>query len=255
MKKIKNLLLLLLFVSSLGFAQNKKEMDPTAGKFYNAGNKLLKSGDYTGAIVKYDEALKISKDYRISYQKAISLKKIRKFADAQSAFQLAVKNNPNFDLAYNGLGGVYFVQGKYLLAIDSFNKFKEVTTKKKYKKKADQYIAKSYTKLGSKAKTDGQLQKALKYLKKAVKSDNYDAAYLLLAEVSNDLGKYKETLSAAEKALKFRKSISKGGPLYYKGLAYKGMHEKNLAVQAFNSGKKDRKYKKLCEYELKQLRS
>ncbi len=254
MKVIKNVLAILLLISSFVFAQTN-EMKPEVGKFYNAGNKLLKAGDYTGAIEKYNNALQTSKDYRIFYQKAISLKKLRKYKLAEEAFQSSIQNNPKFDLAYNGLGGIYFVQGKYSQAVKSFTKFKEVTTKKKYKRKADQYISKSYTKLGAKAKSNGRLKKAVEYLKKAVSSSDYDAAYLLLAEVSSDLGNYKATLSAAEKALKYRKSISKGGPFYYKGLAYKGLNEKDLAVKAFRSGKKDRKYKKLCEYELKQLRS
>jgi len=254
MKALTNILMILLLVSGLTLGQ-KNEMSPEAGKFYNAGNKLLKSGDYNGAILRYDDALKSSKDYRIFYQKARALKKLRKYDLAEAAFKASVESNPDFDFAYNSLGTIYFVQGQYLKAIDSFTKFKEVTKKKKYKRKADQYISKSYTKLGAKAKANRKLKKALGYLNKAVSSANYDAAYLLLAEVNNELGNNKGTLSAAEKALKFRKSISRGGPLYYKGLAYKGLGEKNLAVKAFQSGKKDRKYKKLCEYELKQLRS
>ncbi len=254
MEVLKKIIMILLVISGLSFAQNN-EMNPEAGKFYNAGNKLLKAGDYTGAIGKYNNALQTSKDYRIFYQKAISLKKLRKFSEAEKAFQAAIEDNPKFDFAYNGLGGVYFALGNYNKAIENFTKFKEVTAKKKFKAKASQYIAKSYTKLGAKAKTDGKLKKAFEFLNKAVSNANYDAAYLLLAEVNNDLGNNKGTLSAAEKALKYRKSISTGGPLYYKGLAYKGLGEKDLAVKAFKSGKKDRKYKKLCEYELKQLRS
>jgi len=253
MKVLTKILMILLLVSGLTLGQ-KSEMSPETAKSYNAGNKLLKSGDYSGAILKYDAALKSSKDYRIFYQKARALRKLRKYDLAEVAFKASIKSNPDFDFAYNSLGIIYFIQGHYLKAIDSFEKFKEVTKNKIYKRKADQYIARSYTKLGAEAKANRNFKKALDYLNKAVSSANYDAAYLMLAEVNNELGHFKGTLDAAKKALKYRKSISKGGPYYYKGLAYKGLGEKKLAIKAFKAGEKDRKYKKLCEYELKQLR-
>lgn len=251
---MKKIILILFALVSLTMAQNNNEMPPEAAKFYNSGNKQLKSGNYEGAIQDYDKALETSKDYRIFYQKGVSLKKIRKFDDAVEAFKASLENNPDFDLAYNGLGGIYFAQGKYDLAVEAFKKFEEKTPKDKLKKKAKQYIARSYTKLGEKAKGNNNYKKAVEYLTEAVSNANYDAAYLLLAESYVELAKYNEALDAATKALKYRKSISKGGPYYYEGMAYKGLDQKDKAIAAFKKGKSDKKYKKLCEYELKLLK-
>lgn len=103
MKLFFNLFIAFLFTSISIFAQDA-EMDAEAAKAYNEGNSKLKAGDYTGAVDNYDLALKTSKDYRIFYQKGVSLKKLRKFDEAETAFKESIKSNPNFDLAYNGLG-------------------------------------------------------------------------------------------------------------------------------------------------------
>jgi superkiller protein 3 len=233
-------------------AQNA-EMDPDAAKFYNAGNKLLKSGNYQGAISEYDNALKTSNDYRIYYQKGVSLKKLQQYDNAIASFKSALENNPKFDLAYNGLGGIYFAQKQYGPAAEAFKKFEELTAKDKLKNKAKEYISKSYTKLGEQAKMNGNYQKAVEHLTHAVNNHKYDAAFLLLAETYVDLGDYNNALVAADNALNNRKTITRGGPLYYKGMAFKGLEDKEKAKEAFTAGKSDSKYRSLCEYELKLL--
>ncbi len=250
MKRIFNLLITFLFVSISIFAQDA-EMDAEAAKAYNEGNSKLKAGDYSGAISNYDLALKSSNDYRIYYQKGVSLKKLRKFDEAETAFKEAIKSNPNFDLAYNGLGGLYFSKGSYQEAIDNFVKFEQLTEKNSLKAKANEYISKCYTKLGSSAKSDGKYPQAVDYLAKAVEHFDYDAAYLMMAETYIEMGQFEKALSAANNALEHRKSISVGGPYYYQGKAYKGLNDLANAKESFNKGLKDSKYKSLCDYELK----
>lgn len=244
-----SLLALMLLTVSL-FAQNA-EMDKAAAEFYNKGNKSLKAGDFQGALTSYDEALKTSQDYRIYYQRGITLKKMRKYEDAISSFQKSVEVNPEFDIAYNGLGSTYFITGDYQAAVDAFKKFGELTKKESLKSKADEYVSRAYAKLGESAKADGKHQQAIEYWQQSVSYHNYDAAYLFLAETFVEVGQYNDALEAADKALNYRKKITKGGPLYYKGLAFKELGENAKAKEAFEAGKKDKKYAKLCEYELK----
>ena len=245
--------LLFVVVSSVSiFAQNS-EMDPNAAKAYNEGNKFLNSGNYEGAIKQYDEALKISKDYRIYYQKGIALKKEGKFADAEDAFNASIKDNPKFDVGYNGLGSTYFVDGKYLEAAEAFKKFGELTTKKSFKDKALENAARAYTKLGENTKKDGNYKKAEEYLNEAVKaSPDFDAAYVALASLYVENSEFDKAVTAAAAVINMKSSKLKGAAYYY-SLAYKGKEDKEKAKENFELAKKDPQYKNNSEYELKML--
>ena len=244
---------LCIFALFLSVSLNAQTLEDNAdaGKLYNEGNKLTKAGNYLGAIEKYDAAIKLVKDYRVFYQKGVTLKKLNKYDEAEQAFTKCAEANPKFDLAYNGLGGAYFSDGKYLEAANAFKKFEELTSKASLKTKAKEYRARALTKLAVEVKADGKYDLAIQHLKDAVDDYSYDAAYLMLAEIYVETQKYSEALAAADNALNSRKTITKGGPLYFKGKAFKGMDDIAKAKEAFNAGKSDPKYKGLCEYELK----
>ena len=92
MKKVLSLVGIVIFALSLSLAAQDAEMDAEAAKAYNEGNKLLKAGNYTGAVSQYDAALATSKDYRIFYQKGVALKKLRKYDEAISAYNSGLKS-------------------------------------------------------------------------------------------------------------------------------------------------------------------
>ena len=254
MKKIVSVstfLLLFMFVFNFSFAQ---EMNPEAGKLYNAGNELLKAGNFNGAIGNYDKALNIEKDYRIFYQKGIALKKSGKNDEAQFAFESAIKQKTDFEAAYNALGGVFFTKGDYPKAIENFEKVLEIADDNKTKNAVKKNLSLAYTKLGTSALADGSTDKAVQHLQKAVENNNYDAAYLSLAKVYSEIGENDKAIAAGENALKYRSGISKGGPYYYMGVAYKNKGDNAKAVEMFNQAKSDATYKKLVEYELTLLK-
>lgn len=244
-------LLLIFFLAGTAMSQ---EMKPEAGKLYNSGNKLLKSGDYMGAVADYDKALAIDKDYRTYYQKGMALKKANKYEDARDAFEDCLKVNPNFDAAYNALGGVYFSLGKYQEAASNFEKVIETTKNNNIKKMVQSNIALAYTKLGTIAMSDGNSTKAIDFLEKAVSNSDYDAAYLALAKIYNETGAYDKSIAAAENALKYRKTITTGGPYYYMGLDYKSKGELEKAKEMFTKAKRDATYRKTAQYELTALK-
>ncbi len=256
MKKVVFLILSLLLLS-VGFvsAQNK-EMDPEAAKLYNSGNKMLKSGNYEGAIEDYSKALEISQDYRIYYQQGIAYKKLRKFDKALESFHKCLEANPEFTIVYNSLGTTYYAKGDYLKAIEYFTKFEESVKKPKLKKRAKKYISLAYTKLGDKEARDKNYKKAIEYLEKAVEAYNYDAAYLKLADAYIEMGEYQKALEAADNAIKYRSKkskVPKGAPYFYKGLAYKGLKDKANAKQNFVIASKDKLYRDRSKHELKYL--
>ncbi len=247
-KKFFGIIVSMLLAATVIFAQS--EMNPDAAKLYNEGNKLFKSGDYNGALEKYEASTKIEENFRTEYQKGIVFNKLRDLKQAENAFSRALELKPDFGIAYNALGGVFYREGKYQEAIDSFVKFQGYATKEKHKSKADVNISRAYTKLGEAAKANGNFEKAVENLNKATEYNDYDAAYLLLAETLIDLGRNTKALEAADKASNFRKSIPKGAPYYYKGLAFLNLGDNEKAREAFQTGRKDSKYRTLCDYQL-----
>ncbi len=241
---------LLLVVTSMSFLGYAQDMKPEAGKLYNEGNSLLKDGNADGAIKKYDAALQIEKDYRTYYQKGIALKKLNKLEEAKDAFEESLKLNKNFDAGLNALGGVYFSMGNYASAIDNFEKILNSNANNSVKVKVKKNISLAYAKLGNDALAGGNAEKGIEYLKKSVENDNYDAAYLSLAKVYSEMGKWDESISAAENALKYRSSVSKGGPYFYMGISYRGKGDIAKAKDMFKQAAADPTYKKTAEYEL-----
>jgi len=239
--------LIFLFGSALLFGQ---DMNVEAGKLYNEGNSLLKAGNYQGAISNYDKALAIEKDYRIYYQKGVAQKKSRDLEGAKTSLEECLKLNKSFEGGYNALGGVYFSMGNYSEAIKNFEKVLSTTNKSSVKNKVKKNMSLAYAKLGNQEISNGNSQKAIEYLTKAVENDNYDAAYLSLAKLYSELGEWDKSLNASENALKHRSKISTGGPHYYMGVSYKGKGDMVKAKEMFEKAKSDATYKKTAEYEL-----
>ena len=244
--------LFLFFFAAL--AVNAQDMKPDAAKLYNSGNKMLKEGNYQNAIKDYDQALAIDKDFRIYYQRGVSYKMSGNLDSAESSFKACLKAKPDFDLGYNALGGVFFSKGKYQDAADNFEKILTISKNKNVLDKVKSNLSLVYAKMGNQEEASGDVKKAVDYYKKAVENSNYDAAYLALAKAYSDLGEFDKTMDAAQNALKYQKTIGKGGPYYYMGVAYKNQGDKEKAKQMFDKAKTDPTYKKLAEYELTALK-
>jgi len=244
---------LLIIASGIG-SLFPQEMNPEAGKLYNEGNSFLKAGNYTAAISSYDKALAIEKDYRTYYQKGVAQKKSNDLAGAKLSLDECLKLKSDFEAGYNALGGVYFSMGDYTEAIKNFDKVLSSTKDSSVKKKVKKNISLAYAKLGNKEITNGNSQKAIEYLTKAVENDNYDAAYLSLAKLYSEMSDWEKSIAASENALKYRSKITTGGPNYYMGIAYKGKGDLTKAKEMFEKALSDATYKKTAEYELSLLK-
>jgi tetratricopeptide (TPR) repeat protein len=244
-------LLLLFIVATMLHAQ---DMNPEAGKLFNEGNKFLKEGNFQKAIENYDKAAKIEKDARIYYQKGLALKNSGKLKESKDAYYEAVKIDPKFEVGYNALGTAYFNEGDFAKAAENFEKVVEVTKNNQTRNKVKKNLSLAYTKLGEAALNGGNSNKAIEHLNKAVDNNKYDAAYLLLAKLYTDLGRYDDAITAAQGALNNRSGVAKGGPYYYMGLAYKNKGDNEKAKEMFNQAKSDATYRKTAEYELSLLK-
>jgi len=253
MKKIKALLHISLFLFISTGVLFSQEMSSEAGKLYNEGNKLLKAGNYDGALQQYNQALNTEKDYRIYYQRGLALKSLGNLEQAKASFQESIKLKSDFEGGYNALGGVYFSMGNYQEAIVNFEKVLEFSKNNSVKTKVKKNLSLAYTKLGTEAEGNGNSTKAVEYFTKGGEINNYDAAYLSLAKLHTELGNWDAAIKAAENALKYRTSVGKGGPYFYMGIAYKGKGDVIKAKEMFNQAKTDATYRKTAEYELSLL--
>jgi tetratricopeptide (TPR) repeat protein len=256
MKKFLIITFSLLTLFSVNTFTQTAEMDNEAAKLYNEGNKQKKAGNFEGALQSYEKALEISKDYRIYYQLSAVYKKQRKYEYAEQALLGALELNPEFSSAYNSLGTTYYSWGKYEKAVENFKLFQEKAGDKKLEKRAAKYIGLAYTKLGENALKDRNYGEAEKQLLSAVSNYNYDAAYLKLADVYVETGKYEEALKAADNAINFRdkkSKIPKGAPYFYKGMAFKGLQDKEKAKENFKLASSDRQYRDRSNHEIKYL--
>ena len=254
MNKWINIAFLLLFSFLVINAQDADKVEPETAKIVAEGDTFLKSGNYEGALKKYDEALKSSQNYQIDYQKGIALIKLKKLAEAQTALKESLKKNPGNFGVYEILGKIEVATKNYDSAIEHLEPYISKETKASEKKKAQQLISKAYYSMGGQAKQDGNFQKAIELLEKSVSTYDYDLAYLKLAEVYTDLGTYDKAIENADKALNSRKTISKGAPYYYKGMAFKKKGEMDKAKENFLLGEKDKEYGEQCKYELAKLK-
>jgi len=256
MKKVFIMGFSILMIFSMSLIAQSNPMDNEAAKLYNEGNKQKKSGNYDGALDSYKKALEISKDYRIYYQLSAVYKKKRQYDFAEQALQECLKLNPDFSTAYNSLGTTYYSWGKYEKAVENFKLFQEKTTDKKLKKRAAKYIGLAYTKIGESSLKDRNYEKAETHLLNAVANYDYDAAYVKLADVYVEIGKYEDALKAADNAINYRdkkSKVPKGAPYFYKGMAFKGLKDIEKAKENFKIASSDKQYKDRSNHEIKYL--
>jgi tetratricopeptide (TPR) repeat protein len=241
---------ILAFFFIVNFNSLCQEMNPDAGKLYNEGNSLIKSGDFQGAIDKYNKAIDIEKDYRIYYQLGVAQKKAGNLQGAKTSFEECIKLNDKFEGSHNALGGVYFSMGNYSQAITEFEKVLSLTDNGSVTKKVKKNLSLAYTKLSANELANANSVKAIEHLNKAIEYDNYDAAYLSLAQTYTDIGEWDKAITASENAIKYKSKITTGGPYYYMGIAYKGKGDNEKAKEMFMKAKNDSQYKKNAEYQL-----
>lgn len=259
MKVAKVFLFFLIFSLSFNLAAQNSEadssrkVDPEIADIVKEGDKLLRSGDYNGAVAKYDKALKNSTNYQIYTQLGKTYKELKKYNEAIGAFQKAIEDNSKHTPAYNYLGRIQFALKRYQNALENLEKYNGLTNNSVQIEKTNRLISKCYYTLGSREKEDGNYEDAVDLLQKSADINNYDLAHFRLAETHYELGNYDKAIEHADKALNFRKTVSKGGPYYFKGMAFLKKGDTAKAKETFELGKDDPQYGQNCKHQLEMM--
>lgn len=250
------MLLSVLMVTSL-FAQ--EDMGNETKKLYNEAIKAQKSGDFLGAVKKFDEALKIEQNSELYFRKGLALKNANKLDEAVTAFHKAIEKNAKNDQAHFYLGQTLFAQKKFTEAVTSFEKTKSVTTNKKIAQVADANITKCKEQFAYPMVVEATTQLNAKEFKKAVDLFNKANetfqradAYAGLANAYYELGENDKAIESANKSL----SIEKDNPAarFYMGLAYRSKGDFAKAKELFNICLKDKTFRDRAKYELDDLK-
>jgi tetratricopeptide (TPR) repeat protein len=113
------LLLLLLFISNLLFAQQKED----AEKLVNEGITYHDKGDYEGAILKYNKALELDKDNLLALaEKAFSLLSLQKYDESIICCETALEKHPGEKVLKN----IYVTYGNALDGLKKTDKSIEI---------------------------------------------------------------------------------------------------------------------------------
>jgi tetratricopeptide (TPR) repeat protein len=259
MKSAKVFLFFLVFFLSFSLvAQNSnsdstRKVDPEIAEIVKEGDKLLKTGNFNGAVEKYEKALESQGHFQIYSQLGKAYIKLKKYDKAIGAFQKAVEDNPEHASAYNLMGRIQFALKKYDKAIENLETYVNLVENKVRKEKANEIISKSYYNLGSQKKEDGAYEQAVELLQNSADINNYDLAHFRLAETHYELGNYDKAIEHADKALNYRKTVSKGGPYYFKGMAFLKKGDTAKAKEAFELGKDGPQYGQNCKHQLEMM--
>jgi len=249
--KLKTVLPLVLFLLiTLSSNLLSQEMNAEAKQLLMVGDSLAKAQDYQKAIQTYDQALALSKDYRIYFQKSLAQKKAQDLEGAKASLEECLKLKDDFDAAYNALGIVQFSIGNFQEARINFEKFLTLSNKEETNKSVKKNLSITYYKLSVEEVTKGDTIKAIEYLNKSIEYDNYDATYFSLAKLYAANGEWDKSISAAENALKYKSKITEGGTYFYMGKSYKGKGDIQKAREMFEKSKTDPAFQKAADYEL-----
>lgn len=223
-----------------------------SGAYMGQGEQLFSAGNYSGAITQYRNAIEVSSDPRYYNRLAIALRRDNREAEAVEAFQSAIELDPDYAVAYAGLGGTYVSLQQYDDAIEVYRKALELEPDMQHARVG---LATAYTAQGNEAINRGRARDAVELLENAVEvHPRHSQAHLLLAVSFNRLGQYQSAEEHARNAIEFKQRGQKGGEYFELGVALRNQGRTQEAIRAFEEAAKDPRYRRNAEYELEELK-
>ena len=85
------------------------------------GNQLIRSGKLKDAIVQYQKAIDLQRDFAAAWNNlGVAYLGLGKDGNAANAFKRAIDIRPTYALAFYNLGALYEGQGKFKQAVDNY---------------------------------------------------------------------------------------------------------------------------------------
>jgi tetratricopeptide (TPR) repeat protein len=220
-------------------------------RLFDDGNTHFKSGDYRGAIVRFDSALAVERHEFYFYQRGLAQRKLDRIPEAIASFDSAVAMNPRFAAGYNALGTVHSATGAWEKAIGNFRKALEANPQLGPAKSG---LAAAQVGWAAELAGRGDTHSAIELAQKALTSDPDRAdAWCVIARACNTEGRHADAIKAAQKAVDLIKTAQKGEAWFEMGIAYRNLGNTDKAREAFLAAKRDPNYTRNAEMELKQL--
>lgn len=150
---------------------------------------------------KYTEIINKSNkehiDYKYYFNLGIQEANLGNTNEALTAYNQALKMQPDFAPTYMFIGILEFQKANYTKAYEYYSKAIEIDTNL-----IDAYFNRAQIIFATKTKDKKELESALKDLSKAIELDNkFIDAYYSMAVIYKDLGKYKESIKVLDKIL------------------------------------------------------
>ncbi len=200
--------------------------EATADEHEQIGDSYLQKGSLYLAYVQYEKSLKLKPgNMRIEYKKGLALLLGERSEDAVTQFELVIQQEPQFDLAHEGLGRAYYQLKDYRKAEASFTKAIEVNHR----------LWRSYNYLGNIADFRKDYEQAIVEYRCAiaVKPDQ-GFIYNNLGVSCSMAGNHQAAVDAFRKALEL--NFREPRVFNNLGLALAGMGRYDEAMDAFRKG-------------------
>lgn len=170
------------------------------------GYQRYTSGDYEGALAKYNEAIEADKNYGTVYANRGMLYFYMGDIDkALADINQAIEENKEDPVAYSNRGYIKLATGKNQEAVDDLEK--AVGLRNKFED--PQQLALTYVTLGSAYGLIGQYEEGAKAFDKAIDMNKNDKSfYNAKGILMKDWGKYEEAIEAYNKAISLDQSYA-----------------------------------------------
>ncbi len=208
-------------------ALRKTAPQKTAQQWRKEGDALRELKRYEEALSAYEQALRLDPNFADAYiNKGIALRELKRQEEALAAYEQALRLDPNYAVAHNNKGNV----------LDDLKRYEEALAAYELAIRLDPNYAVAYINKGNALRELKRPQEALAAYEQAIRLDpNLALAYNGKGSALYDLKRYEEALAAYEQAIR----LDPNWALAYhnKGLTLDALGKKREAQQAYEKAR------------------
>jgi len=199
----------------------------TARQWFNEGYTLADSQRYLEAVTAYDEAIKLQPNEGTFYiNKGFALRNLRKYEEALKTYNEAIRQDPNNAQAYNNKGTVLALLQRHAEAVAAFDKAIHLEPKE----------ATAYYNKGLALYAQNKFVEAIAAFDVAIKyKSNYPEAYYNKGNALFNVQRYDEAVKAYETTIKLKSDYI--AAYVNKSYAFDQLGRKQEAQQAYEQAK------------------